>query len=93
MARPVNRKEWLETFLWLADRNRPAREFRLKLGIKLPNLSSAIKSINAFRDELEQLYVSDKTKKSISKKIRPELYIDDDSRLEFSNGPIVPASG
>ena len=63
MSRPSTRKEWLETFLWLADRNRPAREFRNKLGVRIPDLKKHISAINSYRNELNALYVKEKTDK------------------------------
>lgn len=56
MARPANRKEWLEKFLWLADRNRPAREFRTQLGIRIPDLSRLVGGIGGLRTELSEIY-------------------------------------
>lgn len=64
MARPTNRREWLESFLWLVDRNRPAREFRTKLGIKTPELAKKIADVGALRSELQMIYDVDKVKVS-----------------------------
>ncbi len=51
----ADRKEWLETFLWLADHNKPARDFRIKLGLRRPGLSRVIKNITAMRQELKDI--------------------------------------
>lgn len=71
MARPKDRKEWLETFLWLADRNRPAREFRSRLGLKTTVLSKAIKNIVSMRQELKDIYDLEKQKKVLPEKAIP----------------------
>lgn len=69
MARPANRKEWLELFLELTDRNRPAREFRLKLGIKLPELGENIQNISQIRRELAEINVAETKIKKKKKKL------------------------
>ncbi len=71
MARPADRREFLETFLWLVDRNRPAREFRFKLGLKTPALAKAIKNIAGMRQELQDIYDWDKQKKAAPVKAAP----------------------
>lgn len=51
----MTRKEWLQKFLDLADQNRPAREFRLKLNIGFNVLSKHVASIPQYRKELADL--------------------------------------
>lgn len=54
----MTRKEWLQKFLDLADQNRPAREFRLKLNLGFNVLSKHVASIPAYRKELADLIAS-----------------------------------
>jgi len=55
----MTRKEWLETFLTLADRNAPAMQYRRKLGIRAQKLPTFVRQIGSFRKELEKLHAED----------------------------------
>ena len=48
----MERKKWLETFLWLADNNRPGIEYRKRLRVMHAQLPKLIKRIPAYRKEL-----------------------------------------
>jgi len=48
----MTRKEWLETFINLADGGAKCVEYRRKLRIKAQNLPTYIKSLGGFRREL-----------------------------------------
>ena len=51
----MTRKEWLETFLHLADNNAIAMEYRRKLGIRAQKLPTFVKRIPGYRKELAAL--------------------------------------
>lgn len=51
----MERKEWLKTFIWLADNNRPALEYRKRLGVAHAKLPVIIKKLPAFRKELAEI--------------------------------------
>ncbi len=50
----MDRQEWLEKFLFLADRNRPAKEYR-RLRLPLSKLRAHVKRIPEYREELKRL--------------------------------------
>lgn len=58
----MNRKEWLETFLFLADNNKSAREYRRRLGLKPQELRGHVRSIPQYRLELERIEQEEKKK-------------------------------
>lgn len=71
----MERKEWLETFLWLADNNRPAIEYRKRLGVKHNKLPVIIKKIPAFRKELADILAAEQAEKDraeLVKKLKEE---------------------
>ena len=51
----MTRKQWLEKFLWLADQNRPAREYRSTMGISFVKLKIHIAALQAYREELAEI--------------------------------------
>ena len=51
----MERKKWLETFIRLADTNRPAIEYRKRLGVAHATMPITIKRLPAFRRELEEI--------------------------------------
>lgn len=51
----MDRKEWLEKFLWLCNENRPAREFR-RLGIHPTKVKEHIAKIGDYSSELDAIY-------------------------------------
>ncbi len=51
----MTRREWLEKFIWLADRNKPARDFRTKIGIRFADIPNEIKKLGKYREELEDI--------------------------------------
>jgi len=58
----MTRTDWLERFLWLCDRNRPANEFA-RIGIRVPTLKKHLVKIEAYRDELKTIYIVEKAQK------------------------------
>jgi len=56
----MTRKEWLETFLNLADRNASSIEYRQKLGLRAQKLPAFVKNIPGYRKELALLLEEDK---------------------------------
>ena len=103
MARPTNRKEWLEKFLYLAGANKPARQFRTQLGIKLSAIPSEISKLSQYKAELDkikedELKTTSKKKKPKYKQPKlPEDYLAITHASSFGTGSgditIVPASG
>ena len=59
MAYPATRKEWLETFINLADGGASSLEYRRKLGILAQHLPPHVKSLTAYRNELGEIKQSE----------------------------------
>jgi len=51
----MNRKQWLETFIELADSGAPALQYRRKLGLKTNVLGTHVKQLGLYRDELNNI--------------------------------------
>lgn len=51
----MDRKQWLETFLELADKGAPTLEYRKRLRIKVNPLRDHIKNIGSYRKELQDI--------------------------------------
>jgi len=58
----MTRKEWLEKFLWMCDRNRPAKEFT-QIRVSLPSLKGHLAKITIYRNELKVIYVKEECRK------------------------------
>lgn len=88
----MNRKKWLETFLDLADNNRPAIEYRKRLRLKFGALPKLVKQIPEFRKELQQLRDKEMVEKVLERVKKNERRSRPKSS-KCSNGSIVVESG
>ena len=59
----MTRKEWLEKFIWLANQNKPARDFRTKLSIRMPDIPSEIKKLGVYMAELQDIIDAEELEK------------------------------
>ncbi len=64
------RKKWLEKFIWLADRNKPARDFRTKLGIRFADIPKEIKKLGKYREELQDILDLEEIKIRLDTEVR-----------------------
>jgi len=73
----MERKEWLKTFIDLADRNAKALEYRKALRIKAQLLPVHVRNLEAYRRELSDLEkVERRNKVAMSSKTK-EKKVDD----------------
>ncbi len=74
----MERKEWLETFLRLADSNATTLQYRKLLRLKANALAPHVKNLSVYRQELQDIYEQEKKReeaKQKKKKIIEELQV------------------
>jgi len=64
----MNRKEWLETFLRLADKGANTLEYRRYLRIMAKDLPAHVRAMDNYRRELNELYSTESNTKAVGER-------------------------